>query len=253
MHCSHCGEAVEKGSRFCRHCGTSAVHPDAAGIALAAPEPEPSRPVRTNQIIGMGLAAVLLFALLSVSQWRPTAGEGIADEALGEDIDASFDRAIANLDAASSGGTTEAPKADENWEYSSDTDKVRGGTSFFATAISSNSIQQQQPYDTDTRMRMTLRKSPAYGTDVILVISSGQMMCPSYDGCSGRISFDGGPAQRLQFNGPEDNSNDTVFVVGAQSFIAKLKKAKRVVIEKTLYQAGNPQFEFSVYGLKWEQ
>lgn len=61
-----------------------------------------------------------------------------------------------------------------------------------------------------------------------------------------------GPAERISFNGPADNSSDTVFVVGAKSFISKMKRAKRVVIEKTLYQAGNPQFTVEVKGLKWE-
>lgn len=77
-------------------------------------------------------------------------------------------------------------------------------------------------------------------------------MCPSYQGCSGTVRFDNGPAQRVRFNGPADNSSDTIFVVGAKSFVAKLKKAKRLVVEKTLYQAGEPQFEFDVSGLKWE-
>jgi hypothetical protein len=78
------------------------------------------------------------------------------------------------------------------------------------------------------------------------------MMCPSYEGCSGTVSFDGGPAQRVSFAGPADNSSDTVFVEGAKSFITKLRRAKKVVVEKTLYEAGNPQFEFDVAGLKWE-
>jgi hypothetical protein len=77
-------------------------------------------------------------------------------------------------------------------------------------------------------------------------------MCPSYDGCSGTVRFDDGPAQRVSFNGPADNSSDTIFIVGANSFISKLKKSKKVVVEKTLYQAGSPQFEFTVDGLKWD-
>lgn len=139
-----------------------------------------------------------------------------------------------------------------SWSYSQDEDKVRGGTTFYATTTSTNSIAQDFPYESDTRMTMTVRKSKAYGTDVILQISSGQMMCPSYEGCSGTVRFDNGPAQRISFNGPADNSSDTVFVVGAKSFIGKLKNAKKVTVEKTLYEAGNPQFEFDVSGLRWD-
>jgi hypothetical protein len=166
-----------------------------------------------------------------------------------------------NLDAAAAVDNSAEPAAPDemaqpavpaNWDYSTDVDKVRGGTSYFATTTSTNTVHQNFPYDSATTMTMTLRKSPAYGTDVILTISSGQMMCPSYDGCSGTVRFDDGPAQRIEFNGPADNSSDTVFVAGAKAFIAKLKKAKHVVIEKTLYEAGNPQFEFDVSGLEWD-
>jgi hypothetical protein len=166
-----------------------------------------------------------------------------------------------NLDAAAAVDNSAEPAAPDemaqpavpaNWDYSTDVDKVRGGTSYFATTTSTNTVHRNFPYDSATTMTMTLRKSPAYGTDVILTISSGQMMCPSYDGCSGTVRFDDGPAQRIEFNGPADNSSDTVFVAGAKAFIAKLKKAKHVVIEKTLYEAGNPQFEFDVSGLEWD-
>jgi len=101
-------------------------------------------------------------------------------------------------------------------------------------------------------MQMIVRKSPGQGVDVLLVVSSGQLMCPSYEGCAGTVRFDNGPAQRISFNGPADNSSDTIFVKGAKGFISKLKNAKHVVIEKTMYQAGAPQFEFDVGGLKWD-
>jgi hypothetical protein len=100
-------------------------------------------------------------------------------------------------------------------------------------------------------MTMTVRKSPAYGTDVIFTVSSGQMMCPSYEGCGGTVRFDNGRAEHVSFTGPEDNDSETIFVDGASQFIAKLKKAKKVTLEKTLYEAGSPQFEFDVHGLDW--
>lgn len=129
---------------------------------------------------------------------------------------------------------------------------MRGATYYFATTTSTNSIHQDAPYDSATTMRMTVRHMPSSGTDVVLTVSSGQMMCPSYEGCSGTVRFDDGPAQMISFDGPADNSSDTIFVEGANAFIAKLKKAKRVVIEKTLYDAGDPQFESDVQGLEWE-
>ena len=164
--------------------------------------------------------------------------------------------ATTNVDAMdfnATEGVADTSRADDSgWSYSQDEDKVRGGTTYYASTTSTNSIAQDPPYDSDTKMTITVRKSPAYGTDVILTISSGQMMCPSYEGCSGTVRFDDGRPEHGSFNGPADEDSESVFVVGAKQFISKLKSAKRVTIEKTLYQAGNPQFEFDVHGLRWD-
>lgn len=216
--------------------------------AVAPPFPPPRPPadksVETGKMVGWGCLGLLV--LLLVIGVIGSAGNKTAATSNSSEAD---NLAIADLNAAA----PEAAKVEtpSPWSYSEDEDKVRGGTTYYASTTSTNSIAQDFPYDSDTTMRMTVRKSPAYGTDVILTISSGQMMCPSYDGCSGTVRFDNGPAQRISFSGPEDNSSETIFVDGAKSFIAKLKKAKHVTIEKTLYQAGNPQFEFNVEGLKW--
>lgn len=196
---------------------------------------------------GCLVAVGVVFALLILSAILNPAPDGTVNNTPAvSDSDAS-PAEINNAATSPPSKETSSP-----WTYSQDEDKVRGGTTYYASTSSTNSIAQDFPYDSETTMRMTVRRSPAYGTDVILTISSGQMMCPSYEGCSGTVRFDNGPAEHVSFNGPEDNSSETVFVVGAKPFIAKLKKAKKVTIEKTLYQAGSPQFEFDVGGLKWD-
>jgi len=200
-----------------------------------------------GKVAGIGCLVVLgIFILLAAigSQVEQTNATGNADEA-------ATNLAAADLNAAQTSATANTQAENSSWSYSDDEDKVRGGTTYYARTTSTNSISQSFPYDSDTTMTMTVRKSPAYGTDVVLTISSGQMMCPSYEGCSGTVRFDSGPAQHVSFSGPADNSSDTIFVDGAKGFIAKLKSAKKVTIEKTLYEAGNPQFEFDVHGLKW--
>ncbi|MFM5922948.1 MAG: hypothetical protein ACKOPG_02015 [Novosphingobium sp.] len=152
--------------------------------------------------------------------------------------------------AATANATPTAPAS--KWSYSEQEDKVRAGTDFFATLVSENRIHQDFPYEDETSGRITIRKAASGETDVMFQVSSGQLMCPSYEGCRGTVKFDNNPAERVSFNGPSDNSNETVFVVGAKGFLAKLKKSKRVVIEKTMFQAGEPQFEFDTTGLKWE-
>lgn len=200
-----------------------------------------------GKVAGIGCLVVLgIFILLAAigSQVEPTNATGNVDEATANLAAVGINTAETNAIGAEA--------EESSWSYSEDEDKVRGGTTYYARTTSTNSIAQSFPYDSDTTMAMTVRKSPAYGTDVVLTISSGQMMCPSYEGCSGTVRFDSGPAQRVSFSGPEDNSSDTIFVDGAKGFIAKLKASKKVTIEKTLYEAGSPQFEFDVRGLKWD-
>lgn len=261
MYCSQCGEQIDDGSRFCRHCG---ARQDSAGstgddqspsqtweappVGISSQKPASS----TGRTLGIAAAALLgLLVIGSIAGGSKSpeaaAAENSAD-ALADKLEAQAD----NLEAMADAAEKPKPDSDSRWSYSTDVDKVRGGTSYFATMTSSNTIRQDPPYDSDTSMQMTVRRMPSSGTDVVLSISSGQFMCPSYQGCSGTVRFDNGAPQRVSFNGPADNSSDTIFVVGAKGFVSKLKKAKKVIVEKTLYQAGEPQFEFDVSGLKWD-
>lgn len=265
MYCDQCGQTIDDDSKFCRHCGaqqkvagTEAVQ---TGRTRGIGPIDPSPVVETNvrQKAGAGrifwtiLAVVAVLAIIG-SLAKPSSQSVGTTEAA--NIMANADMIADNIDNAASvieaGAGTPPGAADGPWTYSTTEDKVRGSTTYYARTTSTNTINQNPPYDSDTSMGIAVRKSLSDGTNVLLTISSGQMMCPSYEGCSGTVSFDGGPAQRIRFAGPADSSSDTIFVEGAKSFIVKLKKAKKVVIEKTLYEAGNPQFEFDVRGLKWD-
>jgi hypothetical protein len=258
MYCRSCGEQIDDGSRFCRHCGArqqvqDIVHEEALKPAdwsvPSAASPAARQPAnKTGKTVGIGAAALLgLIVLGSIAGGSNQASvDSNAADLLADNMEMQAD----NMEAMSDAVAKQEPSSP--WSYSTDVDKVRGGTSYFATTTSTNTVHQDPPYDADTTMRMTVRQMPSSGTDVVLNISSGQLMCPSYEGCSGTVRFDRGPAQRVRFNGPADNSSDTIFVVGAKTFVSKLKKAKKVIIEKTLYEAGEPQFEFDVSGLKWQ-
>lgn len=252
MICSMCNGSIEADSRYCRHCGSAQAgdgnpgHPallrrDEAGAGAISSSPRRTSPALW---VAGGAGLLLLIAIASGSGNQSNTAAAVAPAEL------------AGQPAASAPNPTPSPAtaepASDNWTYSTDEDKVRGATTYYAVTSSTNTVAQDPPYDSETRMTVTVRKSPAYGTDVLLRITSGQMMCPSYEGCTGTVRFDDGPARAIRFMGPADNSSDTVFVQQPASFIAKLKNAKRFVIEKTLYQAGNPQFEFDVSGLKWK-
>jgi hypothetical protein len=200
---------------------------------------------RQHAFVVWSLVLFGLVVMLVLIGSNTSAGNSVANEA-------AANESMNSVNVATSAEVDDSAASESPWSYSQDEDKVRGGTTFYATTKSTNSIAQSFPYDSDTTMEMTVRKSPAYGTDVILTISSGQMMCPSYEGCSGTVRFDNGRPQHVRFNGPADADSESVFLVGAKQFIDKLKTAKKVTVEKTLYEAGSPQFEFDVHGLKWD-
>lgn len=261
MYCDQCGQQIDDDSKFCRHCGAEqkiagidavqTVRKRRIGPLDPAPVVEAKAKPKSKKgcLFWGALGGFLLLVILALGKPSPpTASTNDATS-----VETNSDMVADSIDNSASTVDTVADKpTDGPWTYTTTEDKVRGSTTYYALTTSTNTIHQDSPYDSDTSMRMAVRKSRSDGTNVSLTISSGQMMCPSYEGCSGTVSFDGGPAQRVQFSGTADNSPETVFVDGAKSFIARLKKAKKVVIEKTLYRAGNPQFEFDVSGLKWE-
>lgn len=223
--CPQCAEEVQDDAKVCRYCSYKFSAYDRADQGVRK--------------LGCGGAALLAVLFLVV------ASQCSKDDAGPNTVTGT------PSSGAGPGSTAETARV-ENWSYSTVEDKVRGAKSYFASTTSTNTIRQDFPYDKETSMTLSIRKSPSQGTDVMLTVSSGQMMCPSYQGCSGTVSFDGGAPQPISMTGPSDNSNETVFISGAKAFLSKLKRAKKVAIEKTLYQAGEAQFEFNVAGLKWE-
>ena len=255
MFCSACGKAIEDGSRFCRYCGspqTRAQEPEGDG-ATEAPVDEPvviaaktTTPNRTGCAIGIVLAIVLLIALIN----RPGGGAAISDSISTTDAAAAIDSLTDNMTAVDAGASEAV--AVGNWTYFTDEDKLNSAKTYIAQTVSANEIQQAPPYGGGTRMTIHVRKHPRWGTAVYMTITEGQLMCSSYDGCSAMVRFDNAPPSRVSMSGPEDNSSEVMFVDGASSFLRKLRNAKHVVVEKTMYQAGAQQLEFDVSGLKWD-
>ena len=62
------------------------------------------------------------------------------------------------------------------------------------------------------------------------------------------IRFDDGEATTWSYGEPSDNSSEYAFIQPEGRFEAMMKKAKKVYITPTLYQAGSRTFRFNVKG-----
>lgn len=136
------------------------------------------------------------------------------------------------------------------WTYSTEKG-AEGGADHFATLLSSNRVRQKPPYDADTTMEIVIGQT-AKGPEATLRVSSGQLMCPSYAGCTGTVRFDDGPTRELRLEGFLESGTTTVFVKEPKPFIAALRQARRVAIRKAMLGAGTPRFEFDAAGLDWD-
>ena len=142
----------------------------------------------------------------------------------------------------------------KTWEESSEKDEMTDAMTYWSTIRSDNSEQFEFPYHGGAYLDLWVRKSPKYGTDVYIKITTGQLLCSKYDGTNHvTVRFDDAPAKRYGTIEPADMSPDQLFLSNAKDFIAKAKKARTIKIEVPVYQEGNRVFIFKLdEPLKWE-
>lgn len=141
----------------------------------------------------------------------------------------------------------EAPSTSQ-WEYRNGEDKMTGKKTFFANITSTNTVSFSSPYEGEQYASLTIRDDPKYGKDIIFRIEKGQILCHSYNECTVLVRFDEESPSKYFANPPADNSSETIFISNYGRFAAKLTKAKLVRISPTIYQEGNPIFEFNISG-----
>lgn len=134
------------------------------------------------------------------------------------------------------------------WRYTNESDPMTSETTYWATVVSTNQVELGFPYGGPQHAKLVLRTHPRYGKDVIFQIERGQLLCPSYDGCTVLVRFDEDKPVRYSANGPADNSSETLFLANYGGFAERMLKAKRVRISAEIYQSGAPVFEFDVAG-----
>jgi hypothetical protein len=135
--------------------------------------------------------------------------------------------------------------AHANWEYRQDQDQMSGKTAKYAEIESSNTLSLAFPYSGKNKGYIQIRQHPKYGQDAILSVEKGQFLCPSYSGCEVSVKFDEKPPVRYSGNGSADHDSKVIFIGNAARFIGEAKKAKRILIQASMYQSGSPIIEFN--------
>jgi hypothetical protein len=136
----------------------------------------------------------------------------------------------------------------KQWSYDASTDDMSSRLSKSATVHSSNTFEFDFPYQGKQHARLTIRRHPRWGNNVIFRIERGQILCSSYSSCRIRVRFDDGGPRTLTGNEPADNSTETVFLSGYADLVSRIRKAKIMRVEVDVYHQGPLVAEFNVEG-----
>lgn len=158
-------------------------------------------------------------------------------------------------------GTTESESVEENlatkgtaWDISTEKDEMYNSTSVWASLTSNNTSQFANSIRGDTYLKLVVRHTKKFGTDVYLQVETGQFFGSEYYGTDHiNVKFDDGAVRKYKFSESSDGSSDVIFIEKAQDFISHLKKAKVILIEAPFYNEGVQRFTFYVdFPLIWD-
>lgn len=204
--------------------------------------------MKTHALLAVALATSLMGCSKSP---EAQAAENAADM-LADNMEAQAD-AMDELANKTAGVSPAQPKgsagSETAWTYTETKDEMRGSISKVAHLSSTNTLQLSPPYGA-TNPVLTVRKDPKFGFN-IFITSDGQPLCRSYNDDTLSVKFDNNAIREWSCSEAADGSPGIVFFDREQSFLAAIKKAKKMVVEVNYYDAGRQQITFPVAGLKW--
>ena len=219
--CKECGREISTEAKTCPHCGKSS--PTGAKTSPLA--------IGCLAIIIVGVFANVISSLSSSPGSQGTSAPSTGTSAQ-----------FQSTQPASSA----PPEPGSQWHYAHDTDEMTGQPSHTATVLSDNTVEFDFPYHRPQRGRLMVRRHPRFGADVIFAIERGQLLCPSYDGCTVLVRFDEGQPSSFSASPPADNSSESIFIDNYERFVSRMLKARRVRVSPKVYQEGTVIFTFDV-------
>ncbi len=134
------------------------------------------------------------------------------------------------------------PQSWEAWSYHAD-EMPMGGMMKFAFIDSSNVLQFKFPYHGPQRGRLVLRETNGK-VETLMLIERGQILCNSWSPCNVNIRLDDEPTRQYEAVGPADHSSQSIFIE-SDALPEKIAQAKKVRIQFTVFQEGDPILEFN--------
>jgi hypothetical protein len=137
---------------------------------------------------------------------------------------------------------TSAASAAE-WKYETSVDKMTDKETRLASLRSSNSLELRFPYQGENYGMIIVRQHPQHGLDVLITVDKGQIQCGVSD-CEITVRVDDGKSTLAKVGRASSSASDIVFLKNPKPFASRLTKAKRVLVQLPMYQAGNQLLEF---------
>jgi len=131
----------------------------------------------------------------------------------------------------------------EPWKYETLTDKMTDAQTRMAYLQSTNSLSLPPPYAGKNYGWIYVRQHPQHGQDVIVRVNKGQILCHIPE-CQLLFRIDDGKATQITFLPSSSHESNVALARNAKALIAQLIKAKKVMIQVPMFQAGNQVLEF---------
>lgn len=154
---------------------------------------------------------------------------------------------ISNAPASKNISNPPNPVTASSWEYGSSKDEMNGKVSKHATNKSVNTVNFEFPYQGEQHGSIMVTD----GNQVLFFIEKGQVICHGgsrYGTCRVRVKFDDEKEKYVNAEKIGDDSRAVVFT--DRSFLKKIKKSRKLMIQAEVYHNGLPIFTFDVKNLR---
>lgn len=143
----------------------------------------------------------------------------------------------------------EADRISRIWRRDESTDDMTGKQEVSVWTRSTYSFPLDFPHRGMHYGYLTVRRHPRYGTDVMISVDEGQMIC-DYGDCKVLVRFDDKKASSYAVTKPSDHSSKTWFLNDTSRFLKSLARSSHMTVELRFYRQGNRTLKFETTGFK---